>query len=127
MTIVPQQYTLHCVTIGSGSYTVRLYYGNSSQQIYSGVCGNENCIKQLLHSSNGTYDNTVNITWDTETISSGSFCSQSVDGDQMYRCNVNFYGDANRNHYLTVKGIKLFLTYLQYNYLSSRIYSFSSY
>ena len=125
MTIVPQQYTLHCVTIGVGSYTVRLYYGNSSQQIYSGVCGNENCIKQLLHNSNGTYDNSVSITWDTETISSGSFCSQSFDGDQMYRCNVH-EGDANRNHYLSVKGIKLFPTHLQYNYiLSSRIYSFS--
>ena len=108
MTIVPQQYTLHCVTIGSGYYTITLY-GND-QQIYSGDCRNENCIKQLLHSSNGTYDNTVNITWDTETISSGLTFSQSVNGDQMYRCNVNFYGDANRNHYLTVKGIKLFLT-----------------
>ena len=110
MTVVPQQYTLHCVTIGFGSYTITLYDNN--QQIYSGACGNGNCIRQLLHSSNTTYDNTVNITWDTETISSGSF-SQSVNGDQMYRCNVH-EGDANRNCYLTVKGIKLFLTYLQY-------------
>ena len=44
-------------------------------------------VRQLLHSSNTTYDNTVNITWDTQTISSGSF-SQSVNGDQLYRCNV---------------------------------------
>ena len=122
MTVVPQQYTLHCVTTGSDIYTITLY-GND-QQIYSGGCGNGNCSRQLLHSSNGTYDNTVNITWDTETISSGSF-SQSVNDDQMYRCNV-FEGDANRSRYLTVKGIKLFLTYLQYNYiLSSRIFSFS--
>ena len=107
MTVVPQQYTLHCVTIGSGSYTITLY-GND-QQIYSGGCGNGNCIRQLLHSSNNTYDNTINITWDTETISSGSF-SQSVNNDdQMYRCNVR-QNYANRNHYLTVKGIKLFLT-----------------
>ena len=111
MTVVPQQYTLHCVStsISSGGYTIILYYGND-QQIYSGSCGNGVCVKQLLHSSNNTYDNTVTITWDTQTINSGSF-SQSVNGDQMYRCNVVRY-DANRNHYLTVEGIKLFLTYL---------------
>ena len=107
MTVVPQQYTLHCVTIGDGSYTITLY-GND-QQIYSGDCGNGKCIKQLLHSSNGTYDNTVNITWGMETISSGSSCSRSFNGDQMHRCNVVLYG-SNRNHYLTVKGINLFLT-----------------
>ena len=107
MTVVPQQYTLHCVTIG-GSDNITLYGNN--QQIYSGNCGNENCIKQLLHGSNGTYDYTVNITWDTKTISSGSF-SQSVNDDQMYRCNVDFH--INRDDYLTVKGIKLFPTYLQ--------------
>ena len=112
MTVVTQQYTLHCVTVGFDSYTITLY-GND-QQIYSGGCGNGNCIKQLLHSSNNTYDNTVNITWDAETISSGSY-SQSVNGDQMYRCNV-IRNDANRNRYLTVKGIKLFHTHLQYIY-----------
>ena len=122
MTVVPQQYTLHCVTIGGdGSYTITLYGNN--QQIYSGVCGNGNCIKQLLHSSNTTYDNTVTITWDTETISSGSF-SQSVNGDQTYRCYVYFYID--RDDYLTVKGIYYFLQYM-FKFLSSRIYSFSSY
>ena len=106
MTIVPQQYTLHCVTIGEGVYSITLY-GND-QQIYSGGCGNGVCVKEQLHSSNNTYANTVTITWDTQTISSGSF-SQSVNGDQMYRCNV-VSGNVNRNRYLTVKGIKLFLT-----------------
>ena len=101
MTVVPQQYTIHCVTTDDESYSIRLY-GND-QQIYSGGCGNGVCVKQLLHSSNTTYDNTVTITWDTQTINSGSF-SQSVNGDQMYRCNVVRY-DANRNRYLTVKGI----------------------
>ena len=101
MTVVPQQYTLHCVTIGFDSYIITLYSNN--QQIYSGDCGNGNCIKQLLHSSNFTYDNTVNITWDTETI------SKSVNDGQMYRCNVH-EGDTNRNCYLIVKGIKLFPT-----------------
>ena len=108
MTVVPQQYTLHCVTIGD-SYTITLY-GND-QQIYSGGCGSGNCIKQLLHSSNGTYDNTVNITWDTKTISSGSSCSQSVNGDQMHRCNVFLYS-SNRNRNLRVKGINYYSAYL---------------
>ena len=77
-----------------------LYIAN--QPIY------DSSVKQLLHSSNDTYDNTVTITWDTENISSGSF-SQSVNGDQMYRCNVIvFYENefrANRTSHLTVKGI----------------------
>ena len=47
MTVVPQQYTLHCVIIGDdNSYTITLY-GND-QQRYSGGCGNGNCIKHLL-------------------------------------------------------------------------------
>ena len=107
MTVVPQQYTLHCVTIGDGVYSITLY-GND-QLIYSGGCGNGACARDQLHSSNKTYDNTVNITWDTQTISNGQSFSRSVNGDQMYRCNVDA-GDANRNHSLTVKGIKLFLT-----------------
>ena len=110
MTIVPQQYTLHCVTIGDGSYTITLYSNN--QQIYSGNCGNENCNRQLLHSSNTTYDNTLNITWDTKTISSKSSCNQFVNDDQLYSCNV-MQSDTIRNRYLTVKGIKLFLAYFQ--------------
>ena len=106
MTVVPQQYTLHCVSTGEGSYSIRLYYGND-QQIYSGNCGNGVCVREQLHSSNNTYDNTVNITWDTQTISSGSV-SQSVNGDQMYRCNV-VLSYSNRNRNLIIKGIKLFL------------------
>ena len=107
MTVGPQQYTLHCVTTGEGVYSITLY-GND-QQIYSGNCENGVCVREQLHSSNNTYDNTVNITWDTQTISCGQSFSQSVNGDQMYGCNV-IQGDANRNRYLTVKGIKLLLT-----------------
>ena len=107
MTVVPQQYTLYCVSTGEGVYSIALY-GND-QLIYSGGCGNGVCVREQLHSSNNTYANTVTITWDTQTISSGQSFSQSVNGDQMYRCNV-VSGNANRNHSLTVKGIKLFLT-----------------
>ena len=83
------------------TYSITLY-GND-QQIYSGGCGNGVCAIEQLHSSNTTYDNTVTITWDTQTINSGQSFSQSVNGDQMYRCNVVRH--ANRNRYLTVKGI----------------------
>ena len=110
MTIVPQQYTLHCVSTGDGVYSITLY-GND-QQIYNGNCPNGVCVREQLHSSNYTYNITVSITWDTQTISSEQSFSQSVNGDQMYRCNV-VHSDS-RNHYLTVKGIKLFVTYLPY-------------
>ena len=123
MTIVPQQYTLHCVstgTIPTESYSITFYY-DDNQQISHSNCAN--CVRQLLHSSNGTYDHTVTVTWDTQTISSGSF-SQSVNGDQLYRCNVQ---PNNKNHDLTVKGIYLFLHIFNIYILSSRIYSISSY
>ena len=121
MTVVPQQYTLHCVSTGGG-YIITLY-GND-QQIYS--CANEGCVREQLHSSNNTYDNTVTITWDTQTISNGQSFSQSVNGDQMYRCSM-ISGNANRNRNLTMKGIKLFLLLSSIYILSSRIHSFFSY
>ena len=105
MTVIPQQYTLHCVTIGYHEYDTKLYY--EGEQVYHGgpMVGYS---RELLHSSNGTYDNNVSITWDTETISSGSF-SQSVNGDQMYTCNVyviyNNVLRVDRTRYLSVKGM----------------------
>ena len=125
MTVVPQQYTLHCVSIGDPNYAITLYAND--QQIYSEDCGNGVCVREQLHSSNNTYDNTVNITWDTQTISSGQSFSQSVNGDQMYRCNVDRFG-IGRDRYLTIKGIKT-ISYISYIIiiLSSRIHSFFSY
>ena len=79
-----------------------MYYSNG-QQIYNENCLNGNCTRELLHSFNNTYDNNVTITWDTETISSGSF-SQSTNGDQIYRCNVTEVL-VYRERFLTVKGI----------------------
>ena len=105
MTVVPQQYTLHCVTIGDGSYDSTLY----EEEIYAIDCENGNgvCVRKLLHSSNSTYDNIFNITWDTQTISSGPF-TKSVNGDQMYKCHV-IRSNINRDQYLTVKGIIIIL------------------
>ena len=111
MTVVPQQYTLHCVSTGNGAYTIILYYGND-QEIYNEWGCSGVCVKDELHSSNNTNDNTFTITWDTQTISGGQSFSQSVNGDQMYRCKVHFYIDRNR--YLTVKGIKI-ISYIIFN------------
>ena len=119
MTVVPQQYTLHCVSTGIGGYTITVY-GND-QEIYN---GNGVSIREQLHSSNNTYDNDVTITWDTQTISSGQSFNQSVNGDQMYRCKVSAY-DTERNHYLTIKGIKIIFYVIAIYILSSRIHSFS--
>ena len=103
MTVVPQQYTLHCITTGSnGPYRITMYYSND-QKIYNEYCLNSNCTSKLLHSSNSTYDNNLTITWDTKTISSGSF-SQSTNDDQIYRCNVIEAG-AYRERFLTIKCI----------------------
>ena len=111
MTVVPQQFRLHCVSIGNDLYTIRLYINN--KRIYSEQCGNGHCIRQLLHSSNKTYDNTVNITWDTDKISSGSFgpgrkSVNNINGDQIYKCKIQ--NNTDRIHTLKVKGITLFLT-----------------
>ena len=122
MTVVPQQYTLHCVTTGDGDYTITLYYGNNDK-----ICENAVCVREQLHSSNDTYDNTVNITWDTQEISSGQSFSQSVNGDQIYRCNISKTNSEDRNRYLTVKGIKIISYISLLHILSSRIYSISSY
>ena len=84
----------------------------NNKRIYSEQCGNGHCIRQLLHSSNKTYDNTVNITWDTDKISSGSFegskSANNINGDQIYTCRIK--NITNRIHTLKVKGITLFLT-----------------
>ena len=125
MTVVPQQYTLHCVTTGDGGYGITLY-GND-QQIYNGDCPNGDCVREQLHSSNDTYDNTVNITWDTQEISGGQSFSQSVNGDQMYRCYISKTHSEDRNRYLTVKGIEIISYISLLHILSSRIYSISSY
>ena len=107
MTVVPQQYKLHCVTVGDASYDSTLY--DNEEEIYTIDCedGNGDCVRKLLHSSNSTYDNIFNITWDTQTISSGPF-TKSVNGDQMYRCHV-IRSNINRDQYLTVKGIIIIL------------------
>ena len=111
MTVVPQQYTLHCVTIGDdNSYTITVY-GND-QQIYSGGCGIGNCIKHLLHCAVTLHMIIllIIIIW----VQRLSVADHSVNQLMVIKCiNVMSYKVmliVNRNRYLTVKGIKLFLT-----------------
>ena len=106
MTVVPQQYTLHCITTGTNSpYKIIMYY--SFQLLHNEYCTSVRCsTRELLHSYNDTYDHNFNITWDTdtETISSGSF-NQLTNGDQIYRCIVIAQPDTYRERFLAVKGI----------------------
>ena len=110
MTVIPQQYTLHCVTIGYTKYDIVLYF--EDEQVYHGGPMAGYSSRQLLHGSNDTYDNTVTITWNTETISSGSYQS-IINDDQMYTCSVyviyNNVLRVNRTRYLSIKGMYIYI------------------
>ena len=105
MTVLPQQYTLTCVKIGFDAYSYFLYFGATQVASATGCPSGGGCTgRQLLHSSNRTYAHSVTITWDTETISSGSF-SQSTTGDHTYQCQLNANDDAfARRHNVTITG-----------------------
>ena len=104
MTVLPQQYTLTCVKIGFDAYSYFLYFGATQVASATGCPSGGGCTgRQLLHSSNRTYAHSVTITWDTETISSGSF-SQSTTGDHVYQCQVDVLNQPIRTRNVTVKG-----------------------
>ena len=104
MTIVPQQYTLHCVY--SGWYdNFEWYYNNTQlnctlQQFgYSCQIGPI----QFLYSINSTKFRTLTVTWNAEEISSGIFSQSNNNGDHVHRCYVRAQ-NVERNRYLTVTG-----------------------
>ena len=108
ITTFPQQLTLHCITIGDGVYTVSFNYNDQPPNIANIQCpsGSDcNNHRQLLHSSNTTYDNNITLTWDTETITYETSFNQSSNGDQMYKCHLQSY-KVNRESTLIVKGKK---------------------
>ena len=85
MIVYPQEYTLHCVKTG--------YYGGYSSRIQLGssiVCSQ--CIRKELHSKNHTYDHTITITWNGETVSSSGSFHQTIIGDQHYWCKIGVAG-----------------------------------
>ena len=80
MTVYPQEYTLHCVKIGHIPYDFEMRLGGST------VTSSTNCPSSyngsLLQDYSNTYDHTVTISWDGQTITSGSSFNQSNSGDQ---------------------------------------------
>ena len=104
ITTLPQQFTLHCITTGDGIYNVSFNYTNQPTNIINIQCPSD-CTnhRQLLHSSNTTYDNNITLTWDTETITNETSFSQSSNGDQMYKCHVQSY-EVNRESTLIIRG-----------------------
>jgi hypothetical protein len=101
ITTIPQQLTLHCVTIGSNLYSITFNY--SSVEIINTQCPSASCNREVLHSFNATFDNTINITWDNETISSESFSQPVLSGDHEYMCNVILFG-VKKLAVITVRG-----------------------
>ena len=90
MAVIPQQYTLHCITTG-GNIPVK-WYNESGTESIDGVTN-----RTLLHSTNGTYDNTLSVTWDPTNGSAGH---------HVYRCNVIMV--PVRSRLLKVKSMLIF-------------------
>ena len=90
MTVYPQEYTLHCVKVGHHTYNFEMRLGDSTVTSASG-CTNtlSSCSgRVLLQEYSNKYDHTVTISWDGQTITSGSLFSQSNTGDQTFQCNM---------------------------------------
>ena len=110
MTVYPQEYTLHCVKTGYRRYNFEMRLGGSTVANASG-CTNtlSSCSgRVLLQYYSRTYDHTVNISWDGQTITSGSSFSQSNTGDQTFQCNIRVNEQPRRLRNEKIKGISIF-------------------
>ena len=107
MTVYPQEYTLHCVKIGYYNYNFEMRLGGSTVTSASGCTDTlSSCSgRVLLQDFSYTYDHTVTISWDRQTITSGSSFSQSNTGDQTFQCNMWVNGQPRRLRDVTMKGI----------------------
>ena len=104
MTVVPQQYRLHCVYSGF-FYQFKWYYENTEFNCGSPQNG-YNCNiggVQTLYSGNSTKFCTLTVKWDAEEISNGIFSQSNSNGDHVHRCCVSPL-EITRNRYLTVTG-----------------------
>ena len=105
MTVYPQEYTLHCVKTGFPNYNLEMRLGGLTVTSASG-CTNalSSCSgRQKLQVYSNTYDHTVTISWDEQTISGGSINQENA-GDQHYQCEVEVTSQPIRTRNLTVKG-----------------------
>ena len=118
MTVVPQQYRLHCVY--SGWYNEFRWYNNNTELNCGSQQNRFSCkinpipkqraiIVRSLH--------TFTVTWYTEKISSGIFSQSNNNGDHVHRCYVRAE-EIIRNRYLTVTG-KYFYYMMSYVILSA--------
>ena len=107
MTVYPQEYTLHCVKVGHSPYNFEMRLGGST--VTSTTNCPSSCSGSLLQSFSRTYDHTVTISWDGQTITSGSSFSQSNTGDQTFQCNMWVTNQPRRLHNETIKGIILYI------------------
>ena len=107
MTVYPQEYTLHCVKTGYRRYNFEMRLRGSTVTSAS-ECTNtlSSCSgRVLLQDYSNTYDHTVTISWDGQTITSGSSFSQSNTGDQTFQCNMWVNDQPRRLRNVTIKGI----------------------
>ena len=107
MTVVPQQYTLHCVYSG-WFQEFKWYYNNTNTEFNN--CGSSqngyNCNIgeiQTLYSGNNTNFRAFTVTWDAEKISNGIFSQSNNNGDHVHKCYIRTV-EIIRNRYLTVTG-----------------------
>uniref|UniRef100_A0A1X7T9Z9 Fibronectin type-III domain-containing protein n=1 Tax=Amphimedon queenslandica TaxID=400682 RepID=A0A1X7T9Z9_AMPQE len=113
ITVLPQSYTLHGITIGDPNQGLlnedTWYYesGSASTEITADLCTGQSGYSctigngVLLHSSNGSYVYTLTVTWNGETITSGMLSQSNNNGDHVFRFYLHF-GDAMRNQYITI-------------------------
>ena len=104
MTVVPQQYRLHCVY--SGWYNnFEWYYNNTQLNCISQQFGYSCQIGpvQFLYGINNTMFHALTVTWDAEKINSVIFSQSNNNGDHVHRCYVKA-AEIKRNRYLTVTG-----------------------
>ena len=107
MTVVPQQYILHCVY--SGFYReFRWYYDNTELNcgsLQDGFSCDINPTPNQNHNNPKTIRSlfTFTVTWYGEEISSGIFSQSNNNGDHVHRCYAKVH-EIVRNRLLTVTG-----------------------
>ena len=117
MTVYPQEYTLHCVKTGHPDYNFEMRLGGSTVTSASGCTDTlSTCSDRLLlQNYSNTYDHTVTISWNGQTITSGSSFSQSNTGDQTFQCDMWVNNQPHRLRNETIKG-KMLNIDMHYSY-----------
>ena len=120
MTVVPQQYTLHCVY--SGFYQEFRWYNSNTELNCTLLQNGFSCdinptpIQNFNNPITIRSSFTFTVTWYAEEINSGIFSQSNNNGDHVHRC----YGRVEeiiRNHYLKVTGKYFYY----YRYMMSNV------